>query len=57
MSQMTQLVPVLDGSNYGTWAKAMKAYLMFMGLWGHATGVDTILTPPDDLELDENGNK
>ena len=37
-SQLTSLIPVLDGSNYGLWAKAMKAYLMSIGLWGHANG-------------------
>jgi hypothetical protein len=29
------LVPVLDGSNYSIWSKAMKAYLMSLGLWNY----------------------
>ena len=32
-------VPVLDGSNYGLWSTAMKAFLMSLGLWAHITGV------------------
>ena len=38
MSQnVSNLIPVLDGSNYGIWSKAMKAYLMSVGLWGHVS--------------------
>jgi len=33
-----KLVPVLDGSNYNTWYKAMKVYLMAYSLWGYANG-------------------
>ena len=32
------LVPVLDGTNYGIWSKAMKAYLMSLGLWSYVNG-------------------
>src|SRR6201984_1837554 len=32
------LVPILDGTNYGVWSSAMKAYLMSQGLWPHAAG-------------------
>src|SRR5277367_6149175 len=38
-SQLTSLVPVLDGSNYGVWQTSMKAFLMSQGMWGHITGV------------------
>ena len=33
-----KLVPVLDGSNYNAWYKAMQAYLMAQSLWGYANG-------------------
>ena len=39
-------VPVLDGSNYGLWSTAMKAFLMSLGLWAHVTGVSA---PPDEV--------
>jgi transposase InsO family protein len=42
-SQLTNFVPVLDGSNYGLWSKAMKAFLQSQGLWGYAEG--TFATP------------
>ena len=32
------LVPVLDGTNYSIWSKAMKAYLMSLGLWSYVSG-------------------
>jgi hypothetical protein len=32
-SQLTTLVPVLDGTNYQQWASAMQSYLMAQGLW------------------------
>jgi gag-polypeptide of LTR copia-type len=37
-SNVASLVPILDGANYGIWSKAMKAYLMSLGLWGYADG-------------------
>jgi hypothetical protein len=46
-SQITQLVPVLDESNYGTWAKSMKAYLMSLGLWSFANSLDDMPISPD----------
>jgi hypothetical protein len=46
-SQITQLVPVLDGSNYGTWAKSIKAYLMSLGLWSFANSLDDMPISPD----------
>jgi hypothetical protein len=46
-SQITQLVPVLDGSNYGMWAKSMKAYLMSLGLWSFANSLDDMPISPD----------
>ena len=32
-NQLTQLVPVLDGTNYRRWAELMKAYLQQQGVW------------------------
>jgi hypothetical protein len=46
-SQLTQLVPVLDGSNYGMWAKSMKAYLMSLGLWSFADSLNDMPVSPD----------
>ena len=43
-----KLVPVLDGSNYNAWYKAMKAYLMAHSLWGYANG--DITRPATDDE-------
>ena len=37
-SQLTNLVPVFDGQNYGQWVKAIKAFLMSQGLWGYTDG-------------------
>ena len=48
-TQLTQLVPIFDGSNYGIWAKAMKAFLMAQGLWGFVDG--TITAPADPADL------
>ena len=47
-SQLTSLVPILDGSNYGLWSKAMKAYLMSIGLWGHASREIASPAPAED---------
>ena len=33
-----KLVPVLDGSNYNAWYKAVQAYLMAQSLWGYVNG-------------------
>ena len=30
---LTQLIPVLDGTNYCRWAELMKAYLQQQGVW------------------------
>ena len=35
---LTTLVPILDGTNYREWSKAMQAYLMSMDLWEFANG-------------------
>src|SRR5712671_3566144 len=43
-----KLVPVLDGSNYNAWYKAMKAYLMAHSLWRYANG--DITRPATDDE-------
>src|SRR5882757_8963339 len=32
-SQLTTLVPVLDGTNYQQWAAAMQSFLMSQGQW------------------------
>ena len=37
-SQLTNLVLVFDGQNYGQWAKAIKVFLMSQGLWGYTDG-------------------
>ena len=33
---LTTLIPILDGTNYHEWSKAMQAYLMSMDLWEFA---------------------
>ena len=43
LSQLTNLVPVFDGQNYGQWAKAIKAFLISQSLWGYTDG--TIAQP------------
>lgn len=40
---LTTLVPVLDGTNYREWSKAMQAYLMSMDLWEYANGDESEL--------------
>ena len=55
-SQLTQLVPVFDGTNYSIWSKAIKAFLMSQGLWGHAAGTLT-LAPGAAPELVEQWNR
>jgi gag-polypeptide of LTR copia-type len=47
-SNAVTLVPILDGTNYGIWAKAMQAFLMSIGLWKYAMGNDT--KPPLDAD-------
>ena len=32
-SQLTNLVPVFDGTNYPQWAAAMQSFLMSQGQW------------------------
>ena len=32
-SQLTNLVPVLDGTNYQQWSTAMQSFLMSQGQW------------------------
>ena len=55
-SEISTLVPVLDGSNYGTWHKSMKVYLMSLGLWGHVSGSIQMPIAPRNPALDRNGN-
>ena len=52
-SQLSTVVPVFDRSNYQLWAKAMKAYLMSQGLYGHVSG--TVIEPPYPYKVDEDG--
>jgi hypothetical protein len=40
-NNVSQFVPILDGSNYGIWSSAMRAFLMSLGLWAHAMGTTT----------------
>lgn len=50
---LTSLVPVLDGTNYQEWAKAMQAYLMSMDLWEYSNGEETepaLSATPTDAE-------
>ncbi|KAH9010119.1 hypothetical protein EDB84DRAFT_1570777 [Lactarius hengduanensis] len=50
---LTSLVPVLDGTNYQEWAKAMEAYLMSIDLWEYASGEEAepaVSSPPTDAE-------
>ena len=46
------LVPILDGANYGLWSAAMRAFLMSLGLWGYASG--TIAEPIPVVPADPN---
>ena len=39
----TQFVLILDGSNYGLWSTAMRAFLMSLGLWAHIIGTTAAL--------------
>jgi hypothetical protein len=48
LNNVSQFVPILDGSNYGIWSSAMRAFLMFLGLWAHATG--TTAAPVETLD-------
>ena len=41
-SQLTSLVTLFDGSNWGIWSRAMKAFLMSQGLWGYVNGAITM---------------
>jgi gag-polypeptide of LTR copia-type len=41
-NNVSQFVPILDGSNYGIWSSVMRAFLMSLGLWAHATGTTTV---------------
>jgi gag-polypeptide of LTR copia-type len=47
-NNVASLVPILDGANYGIWSKAMKAYLMSLGLWGYVDG--TLAEPATDAD-------
>jgi hypothetical protein len=47
-SQLTSLVTIFDGQNYGTWSKAMCTFLMAQGLWSYADGTNTEPFLPTD---------
>src|ERR1700744_3285904 len=50
-SQLTSLVTLFDGSNWGIWSRAMKAFLMSQGLWGYVNStiaMPTITADPND---------
>ena len=52
MSQALQnLVPVLDGTNYMVWARAMQAYLMSQQLWLVTDGTWVRPTPADPAAI------
>ena len=55
-SEISTLVPILDGLNYGTLHKSMKAYLMSLGLWGHVSGTIAMPTHPSNPAIDRHGN-
>ena len=50
-SQLTNLVPIMDGTNYQQWSAAMQSFLMSQGQW-RVTHKDT-LPSTCVLELDE----
>ena len=54
--QTAKLVPVLDGSNYAAWSKAMKAYLMSQSLWGYANATLTCDGADDTADLDKHNS-
>src|ERR1700744_4842838 len=42
-SQLTSLVTLFDGSNWGIWSRTMKAFLILQGLWGYMNGIIILL--------------
>jgi hypothetical protein len=48
LNNVSQFVPILDGSNYGIWSSAMRAFLISLGLWAHAMG--TTAAPAEMLD-------
>jgi hypothetical protein len=49
--QLTQYVPVLDGSNYLEWARLMEAYLKVQKLWAVTSGFYTQTIPADAANI------
>src|SRR6202012_2610016 len=50
-SQLTSLITLFDGSNWGIWSRTMKAFLMLKGLWGYVNStiaITTITANPND---------
>jgi hypothetical protein len=49
LNNISQFVPILDGSNYGIWSSVMRAFLISLGLWAHAMG--TTAAPAEMLDV------
>ena len=45
-SQLTSLVPILDGSNWMVWQEQMTSYLKFIGPWDYIQGKPSHPTCP-----------
>src|SRR6202012_1266898 len=50
-SQLTSLITLFDGSNWGIWSRTMKAFLMLQGLWGYVHGTITLLAITADPNI------
>jgi hypothetical protein len=48
LNNISQFIPILDSSNYGIWSSVMRAFLMSLGLWAHATG--TTAAPAETVD-------
>jgi hypothetical protein len=48
LNNVSQFVPILDGSNYRIWSSAMRAFLISLGLW--ARTMDTTAAPVETLD-------
>jgi hypothetical protein len=48
LNNVSQFIPIIDGSNYGIWSSAMRAFLMSLGLWAHTTG--TTAAPAETVD-------
>ena len=50
-SQLTNLVPVFDGTNYQQWVAAMQSFLMSQGQW---KCVKPSADMPDEIKVEGN---